>query len=64
MSKWYAEGEEAARYEFQKGERMPTLEELLANVKESLGLTGSDATAFALGWLAAARRQLASSKNP
>ncbi len=56
MDYWYNEGLEAAWNEFQKGDPMPAIEELMSNVKSVLDLDDDDAESFARGWLERARQ--------
>ena len=51
MDYWYNEGLQAAWAEFQKGDRMPTVAELIENIKETCDVDDEDAAAFAAGWL-------------
>ena len=56
MDYWYGEGMEAAWTEFTKGDPMPSMEELMTNVKETCDIDDDDAESFALGRLARARQ--------
>ena len=57
MDYWYNEGLEAAWGEFMPGDPMPSIEELMANVKDSCDIeSDDDALSFAQGWLERARQ--------
>lgn len=53
--RWYQEGREAAWNEFVKGDSMPSVADLVLNVKDVCEIGDVEAASFAAGWLAKAR---------